>query len=258
MVYEVRGERLRLLEKFFPEGHGEDDHHHAFRSSLDGQSDPRPGDSGPRRRRHDLPGGVELDTSPPGPEHRSFPRARLRVPFRVWIGEGTERRFSATLGSRTSASAAPSRSTFFLPVANRTDGALRARAEGSRRWRRGPRCCVRSAPTTAQPSGMGLRFLEFFKQTEVTLARALPRRTAPALRRGLPADGPHPRHRVGAGPCRRRARGLGVAQGDRAGGPLAHRRSAGAAQDVASDGQPAGPHGDARRTWRAAAVLGPS
>src|SRR5277367_710972 len=46
-----------------------------------------------------LPGGIELDTSSPGPEHRSFPRARLRVPFRVWIGEGTDRRFSATLGS---------------------------------------------------------------------------------------------------------------------------------------------------------------
>ena len=64
-----------------------------------------------------LPGGIELDTSAPGPEHRSFPRARLRVPFRVWIGEGSDRRFSATLGSENlSVSGAFIESTFFLPV----------------------------------------------------------------------------------------------------------------------------------------------
>src|SRR5271155_2971844 len=62
-----------------------------------------------------LPGGIELDTSAPGPEHRSFPRARLRVPFRVWIGEGNDRRFSATLGSENlSVSGAFIESTFFL------------------------------------------------------------------------------------------------------------------------------------------------
>ncbi len=116
-----------------------------------------------------LPGGVELDTSPPGPEHRSFPRARLRVPFRVWIGEGTERRFSATLGSENlSVSGAFLESTFFLPVA--TELMVRFELEP-----KGPpveaRAEVLRQERTDERSGMGLRFLEFFKQTEVTLAR---------------------------------------------------------------------------------------
>jgi len=118
-----------------------------------------------------LPGGIELDTSAPGPEHRSFPRARLRVPFRVWIGEGTERRFSATLGSENlSVSGAFLESTFFLPVGTELmvrfelepkAAAVEARAEVLRQERTDDR----------SRSGMGLRFLEFFKQTEVTLAR---------------------------------------------------------------------------------------
>jgi PilZ domain len=119
-----------------------------------------------------LPGGIELDTSAPGPEHRSFPRARLRVPFRVWIGEGTERRFSATLGSENlSVSGAFLESTFFLPVGTELmvrfelepKGApVEARAEVLRQERTDER---------SGRSGIGLRFLEFFKQTEVTLAR---------------------------------------------------------------------------------------
>jgi PilZ domain len=119
-----------------------------------------------------LPGGIELDTSAPGPEHRSFPRARLRVPFRVWIGEGTDRRFSATLGSENlSVSGAFLESTFFLPVGTELmvrfelepKGApVEARAEVLRQERTDER---------SGRSGIGLRFLEFFKQTEVTLAR---------------------------------------------------------------------------------------
>jgi hypothetical protein len=119
-----------------------------------------------------LPGGIELDTSAPGPEHRSFPRARLRVPFRVWIGEGTDRRFSATLGSENlSVSGAFIESTFFLPVGTELmvrfelepkAAAVEARAEVLRQ--------EHSEDRTGR-TGMGLRFLEFFKQTEVTLAR---------------------------------------------------------------------------------------
>ena len=119
-----------------------------------------------------LPGGIELDTSAPGPEHRSFPRARLRVPFRVWIGEGTDRRFSATLGSENlSVSGAFIESTFFLPVGTELMGrfelepkaaAVEARAEVLRQEHNEDR---------SGRTGMGLRFLEFFKQTEVTLAR---------------------------------------------------------------------------------------
>jgi hypothetical protein len=119
-----------------------------------------------------LPGGIQLDTSAPGPEHRSFPRAKLRVPFRVWIGEGADRRFSATLGSENlSVSGVFLESTFFLPVETELmvrfelepKGApVEARAEVLRQ--------ERSDDRTGR-TGMGLRFLEFFKQTEVTLAR---------------------------------------------------------------------------------------
>jgi PilZ domain len=119
-----------------------------------------------------LPGGIQLDTSAPGPEHRSFPRARLRVPFRVWIGEGADRRFSATLGSENlSVSGVFLESTFFLPVETELmvrfelepKGApVEARAEVLRQERTDDR---------TGRTGMGLRFLEFFKQTEVTLAR---------------------------------------------------------------------------------------
>jgi len=119
-----------------------------------------------------LPGGIQLDTSAPGPEHRSFPRARLRVPFRVWIGEGADRRFSATLGSENlSVSGAFLESTFFLRVGTEImvrfelepkGPPVEARAEVLRQ--------ERTEERTGR-SGMGLRFLEFFKQTEVTLAR---------------------------------------------------------------------------------------
>jgi len=60
---------------------------------------------------------IELDTQDDGPEHRAFPRAKLAVPFVLWIGEGDARRFSATLlSSNVSVSGAFLRSSFFLPV----------------------------------------------------------------------------------------------------------------------------------------------
>ena len=33
---------------------------------------------------------IELDTQDDGPEHRAFPRAKLAVPFTLWIGEGDQ------------------------------------------------------------------------------------------------------------------------------------------------------------------------
>jgi len=60
---------------------------------------------------------IELDTQDDGPEHRAFPRAKLAVPFVLWIGEGETRRFSATLTSaNVSVSGAFLKSSFFLPV----------------------------------------------------------------------------------------------------------------------------------------------
>lgn len=118
-----------------------------------------------------LPGGIELDTSAPGPEHRSFPRARLRVPFRVWIGEGSDRRFSATLGSENlSVSGAFIESTFFLPVGTELMVRFELEPKGSGVEARAEVLRQERDDRTGR-TGMGLRFLEFFKQTEVTLAR---------------------------------------------------------------------------------------
>lgn len=115
---------------------------------------------------------IELDTQDDGPEHRSFPRAKLAVPFAMWIGEGESRRFSATLQSvNVSVSGAFLRSSFFLPVG--TEMLVRFQVEAT-----GPaveaRVEVLRQETEADRTGrvgMGLRFLEFFRQTEVTLAR---------------------------------------------------------------------------------------
>ena len=115
---------------------------------------------------------IELDTQDDGPEHRAFPRAKLMVPFGLWIGEGDSRRFSATLlSSNVSVSGAFLRSSFFLPVGTEmsvrfmvepTGPAVEARVEVLRQ--------ETEADRTGR-TGMGLLFLEFFRQTEVALAR---------------------------------------------------------------------------------------
>lgn len=120
------------------------------------------------------PAGPELDVREDGPEHRQFPRARLQVPVSLWIGEGAERRFSATLRStNVSVSGVFVESTFFLPTGTELElsfaiepGAdpVRSRAEVVRDERP-------NARTGEGRSGMGLRFIEFHAQTEVTLAR---------------------------------------------------------------------------------------
>jgi hypothetical protein len=124
-------------------------------------------------QRADLVGTrIELDTTDEGPEHRAFPRAKLVVPFGLWIGEGDNRRFSATLVSvNVSVSGAFLRSSFFLPVGTElavrfqvepTGPAVEARAEILR---------VETEEDRTGRTGLGIRFLEFFRQTEVTLAR---------------------------------------------------------------------------------------
>src|SRR5208283_4521250 len=119
-----------------------------------------------------LPNGIALDTSAPGPEHRSFPRARLRVPFRLWIGEGQDRRFSATLGSENlSVSGAFIESTFFLPVGTELMVRFELDAKGAPVEARAEVLRQERTDDRTGRSGMGLRFLEFYKQTEVTLAR---------------------------------------------------------------------------------------
>lgn len=110
---------------------------------------------------------------PPGAEHRQFPRALMDVPFRLWIGEGDARKFSASLkSSNISVSGAFLESTFFLPIGSELQASFElepgeepvlARAE-----------IVRQESPDAQGrgrSGFALRFIEFFSQSEVTLAK---------------------------------------------------------------------------------------
>jgi PilZ domain len=105
-------------------------------------------------------------------EHRHFPRARLATSFELWIDEQGARRFTATLRSvHVSMGGAFLESTFFLPM----DTQLRVRFSLEER----------AAPVEARarivreqrprreddPSGFGIRFEEFYGQTEVSLAR---------------------------------------------------------------------------------------
>ncbi|MFT3711939.1 MAG: PilZ domain-containing protein [Archangium sp.] len=116
----------------------------------------------------------QLDSNHDGPEHRQFPRAQMTVPFRLWVGDGEDLSFEATLRSgNVSVSGAFLSSTFFLPVGTEVrcsfaldpaEDPVLARAQIIRVDQANPR-----DPNAR--SGMALRFVEFFEQSEVTLAR---------------------------------------------------------------------------------------
>jgi hypothetical protein len=121
-----------------------------------------------------VPAKLTLDDDLGGEEHRSFPRALIRVPFALTIGEGADLRFSATLSSHNlSVSGAFLESTFFLPVGTEVrlrfqldakEAPVLARAEIVRRDQPDRR-------SDTGRSGLAVRFVEFFGQTEVTLAK---------------------------------------------------------------------------------------
>jgi len=114
-----------------------------------------------------------LDERYGGPEHRQFPRALMEVPFRVWIGEEADRRFQAHLVSyNISVSGAFLTSTFFLPAGTELrcsfeldpdEDPVEARAQIIRQERPDSRGQGRS--------GLAIRFVEFYSQSEVTLAK---------------------------------------------------------------------------------------
>lgn len=109
-----------------------------------------------------------------GEEHRQFPRAKMAVRFETWIGEGEDRSFQASFQSaNVSVSGAFLESTFFLPLGTElrlsfqlegTPEPVHARASIIREERPDPR-------TGEGRSGFGIKFVEFFSQTEVTLAK---------------------------------------------------------------------------------------
>jgi hypothetical protein len=136
---------------------------------------PPPGAPRTAPRRGSISDAVAFDAAPfEGEEHRQFPRAKMAVRFDAWIGEGDDRRFSASFTSaNVSVSGAFLESTFFLPVGTevRVTFALeagadpvQARASIIREERPDPR-------TGLGRSGFGIKFVEFFSQTEVTLAK---------------------------------------------------------------------------------------
>jgi hypothetical protein len=108
-----------------------------------------------------------------GDEHRRFPRAKLRVPFELSIGDEEDLRFSAKLPSHNiSVSGAFLESSYFLPAGTilnvsfaPAEGAppVLARAEIVRREHAGDK------PGYGH-DGFAIRFTEFFHQSEVTLA----------------------------------------------------------------------------------------
>jgi hypothetical protein len=114
--------------------------------------------------------GGEDDTD----EHRGFPRIATQTSFSLWIGDGSERRFAASLRAlNLSVSGAFLQSSFFLPmrtelrvsfVLDQSDEPVQARAQIVREERGDSR-------SASGKTGFGIRFLEFYGQTEVTLAK---------------------------------------------------------------------------------------
>ncbi|MCY1076574.1 PilZ domain-containing protein [Archangium lansingense] len=105
-------------------------------------------------------------------EHRHFPRARLATNFELWIDEEGDRRFTATLRSaNVSVGGAFLESTFFLPM----DTELRVRfsLEPGAAPVEARALIVREQRPRREdePTGFGIRFEEFYGQTEVSLAR---------------------------------------------------------------------------------------
>ena len=108
-----------------------------------------------------------------GPEHRQFPRAKMTVPFRLWMGEGDDLRFEATLRSgNVSVSGAFLESTFFLPVGTEVRASFALDPEEDPVLARAQIIRTETGGRDGQGrTGFALRFVEFFEQSEVTLAR---------------------------------------------------------------------------------------
>jgi hypothetical protein len=107
-------------------------------------------------------------------EHRQFPRAQLEVPFQLWIGEGAERSFSATLRSvNLSVSGVFLESTFFLPMGTQLAASFRLEEGGEKVEAQLEMIREERVADEAEEgrTGMGFRFIEFSGQTEVTLAK---------------------------------------------------------------------------------------
>jgi hypothetical protein len=107
-------------------------------------------------------------------EHRGFPRIDTQARFSLWIGEGSDRQFAASLRAlNLSVSGAFLQSSFFLPIRtelrvsfglDEVEDPVQARAQIVREERA-------DSGSTSAKTGFGIRFLEFYGQSEVTLAK---------------------------------------------------------------------------------------
>jgi hypothetical protein len=114
-----------------------------------------------------------LDNGFSGPEHRQFPRAKMGVLFRLWIGEGDEQRFSASLTSaNVSVSGCFLESTYFLKVGTVLSLSFELDEEEDPVLAEGEIVRMEQPDSRGQGrSGFAIRFTQFFQQSEVTLAK---------------------------------------------------------------------------------------
>jgi hypothetical protein len=122
----------------------------------------------PAARAEGLPPLDERDAD--GPEHRQFPRALVQVRVDAWIEDGGgARRFEASFRSENlSVSGAFLTSTFFLPLG--TQLRVRLDLEQGEAPVEAAAVIVREE-RSEERTGFGVRFEEFFGQSEVTLAK---------------------------------------------------------------------------------------
>jgi hypothetical protein len=118
-------------------------------------------------------GGPKVVVGSPheGVEHRQFPRALVDVPVSIWIGDGDDQTFSATLRcDNLSVSGAFLRSTFFLAM--QTELNLRFTLDGADEPVQARGVILREERGKEEgSSGFGVRFLSFAAQSEIILAR---------------------------------------------------------------------------------------
>jgi hypothetical protein len=97
----------------------------------------------------------------------------MEVPFRLWIGEGDDRKFSASLASSNiSVSGVFLHSTFFLPVGAELQVSFELESGEEPVLARSEIIRIERPDSQGRGrSGFALRFVEFFQQSEVTLAK---------------------------------------------------------------------------------------
>jgi hypothetical protein len=106
-------------------------------------------------------------------EHREFPRADIETKFSITIpGDRDDTRFAAALSSvNLSVSGVFLASTFFLPIGQEVHAEFALPQENAVVKVRGVIVREERANGPRNRSGFALRFLEFFEQTEVALAK---------------------------------------------------------------------------------------